>query len=77
MDTLSLYAGFLHTLGWIRGKADVVATRSCKRLIVDMHYEAHIKAIITYHGSVLRDKVSNKDTRTISLTQEQYLQVHT
>jgi hypothetical protein len=39
-------------------RADVVATTSCKKLVVDMHYEARIQAIITYHGSVLGEKVT-------------------
>jgi hypothetical protein len=60
-----------------KAMADVVATTSCKNLIVDMHYETCIQAIITYYGSVLGDKVNTKDTRTISLIQEQYLQVNT
>jgi hypothetical protein len=47
--------------GSIRGQADVVATMSCKKLVVDMHYEAHIEAIIHYHGSILGEKLSNKD----------------
>ena len=38
----------------------MVATTSCKKLVVDMHYEARIQAIITYHGSVLGEKVSKK-----------------
>jgi hypothetical protein len=42
MDTSFLYVGFLQMRGWIRGRADVVATTSCKKLIVDMHYEAQI-----------------------------------
>jgi hypothetical protein len=28
-------------------RADVVATTSCKKLVVDMHYEARIQAIVT------------------------------
>jgi hypothetical protein len=55
----------------------VVATTSCKKLVVDMHYEARIQAIVTYHGSVLGEKVSKKDVRTMSLTPDQYLQVNT
>jgi hypothetical protein len=47
--------------GWNDARADVVATTSCKKLVVDMHYEACIQAIITYHGSVLREKVSKQD----------------
>ena len=56
-------------------RADVVATTSCKKLVVDMHYEARIQAIITYHGSVLGERVTKPQARTMSLTREQYLQV--
>jgi uncharacterized CHY-type Zn-finger protein len=56
-------------------RVDVVATTSCKKLVVDMHYEARIHAIITYHSSVLRERVTKPQARTMSLTREQYLQV--
>jgi hypothetical protein len=56
-----------------RARADVVATIGCKNLVVDMHYEVRIQAIVTYHGSVLGEKVSKQDARTMSLTQDQYL----
>jgi hypothetical protein len=56
-----------------KARADVVATMSCKKLVVDMHYEARIKAIVSYHGSVFGEKVTKKDTRTMSLTRDQYL----
>jgi hypothetical protein len=56
-------------------RADVVATTRCKKLIVDMHYEAQIQAIVTYHGSVLGEKVTKQQARTMSLTRDQYLQV--
>jgi hypothetical protein len=36
-----------------KARADVVATMSCKKLVVDMHYEARIQAIIIYHDSSL------------------------
>jgi hypothetical protein len=49
------------------------ATMGCKKLIVDMHYEARIQAVVTYYDSVFREKVSKKDTRTMSLTPDQYL----
>jgi hypothetical protein len=55
------------------GRADVVATVSCKKLIVDKQYDASIQAIITFHAFVLGEKVSKKDARTISLTRDQYL----
>jgi hypothetical protein len=54
-------------------KADVVATMSCKKLVVDMHYEAQIQAIVSYHGSVLGEKVTKQQARTMSLTRDQYL----
>ncbi|KAL5647207.1 hypothetical protein ACJX0J_041562, partial [Zea mays] len=56
-------------------RADVVSTTCCKKLVVDMHYEARIQAIVTYHGSVLGEKVNKKDARTMSLTPDQYLQM--
>jgi hypothetical protein len=31
---------------------------SCKKLVVDMHYEARIQAIVSYHDSVLGEKVT-------------------
>jgi hypothetical protein len=51
-------------------RADVVATTSCKKLIMDMHYEARIQAIVTYHGSVLRERVTKTQARTMSLTRD-------
>jgi hypothetical protein len=41
-------------------RADVVATTSCKKLVVDMHYEARIQAIVSYHDSVLGEKVTKQ-----------------
>jgi hypothetical protein len=57
--------------------ADVVATTSCKKLVVDMHYEARIQSIVSYHSSVLGEKVTKQEARTMSLTRDQYLQVNT
>jgi hypothetical protein len=56
-------------------RANVVATTSCKKLVVDMHYEARIQAIVSYHGSVLGENVTKQQARTLSLTRDQYLQV--
>jgi hypothetical protein len=39
-------------------RADMVATTSCKKLIVDMHYETQIQAIVNCHGSILGEKVT-------------------
>jgi hypothetical protein len=41
-------------------RANVVATTSCKKLVVDMHYEARIQAIVSYHGSVLGERVTKQ-----------------
>jgi hypothetical protein len=41
-------------------RADVVVSSSCKKLVVNMHYEAQIQAIVTYHGSVLGEKVTKQ-----------------
>jgi hypothetical protein len=57
-------------------RVDVVATMSCKKLVVDMHYEARIQAIASYHDPVLREKVTKQDIRTMLLTRDQYLQVN-
>jgi hypothetical protein len=41
-------------------RVDVVATTSCKKLVVDIHSEARIQAIVSYHGSVLGEKVTKQ-----------------
>jgi hypothetical protein len=58
-------------------RADVVATTSCNKLVVDMHYEARIQAIVSYHSSVLGEKVTKQQARTMWLTRDQYPQVNT
>jgi hypothetical protein len=45
-------------------RADVVATTSCKKLVVDMHYESRIQAIVSYHGSILGKKVTKQQAQT-------------
>jgi hypothetical protein len=49
--------------------ADVVATRCCKKLVVDLHNKARLQAIISFHATVLGEKVTKTDARTISLTE--------
>jgi hypothetical protein len=58
-------------------RADVVATTSYKKLVVDRHYKARFQAIVSYHGSVLGVKVTKQDARTMSLSQDQFLLVNT
>jgi quinolinate synthase len=60
-----------------KARVDVVATTSYNKLVVDMHYEARIQAIISYHGSVLGEKVTKQQAQTMSLTRDKYLQVNT
>jgi hypothetical protein len=43
-----------------KARADAVATTSCKKLVVDLHYEARIQAIVSYHGSVLGERVTKQ-----------------
>ena len=57
-------------------RADVVATKCCKKLIVDMHYEARIQVVVTYHGTVLGTKVTKRDIRSMTLTRDKYLKVN-
>ena len=58
-------------------RADAVATKCYKKLVVDMHYKARIQAVVTYHGTILEKKVTKRDARSMTLTQDQYLQVNT
>ena len=53
-----------------------VAKRFCYNLVADMHYEAHVQAVIVYNADVLSVKVSKAEARNIRLTREQYMQVH-
>ena len=41
-----------------------------------MHHEVRIQAIVTYYGSKLGERKTNKDAREKQLTQEQYLEVN-
>jgi hypothetical protein len=75
MDTSFCMQDFFRCEAGYEARADVVATTSCKKLVVDMHYEARIQAIVSYHGSVLGEKVTKQQARTMSLTRDQYLQV--
>ena len=76
MDTSFCMQDFFRCEAGYEARADVVAPTSCKKLVVDMHYEARIQAIVSYHGSILGEKVTKPQARTMSLTREQYMQVH-
>jgi hypothetical protein len=40
---------FIYEAGY-EARADVVSTLSYKKLVVDVHYEAHIQAIVSLKG---------------------------
>jgi hypothetical protein len=44
-----------------KARADVVATTCCKKLVMDMQYEARIQVIVGYHDSVLGEKLTKQD----------------
>jgi hypothetical protein len=54
-------------------RAEAVLQQACKKLTVDMHYEARPQAIITYHRSILGEK---PEARQMMLTKEQFIAVH-
>lgn len=56
-------------------KAEEVQDRVCKKLVLDMHYEAQIQCVINYSASQLGKKMSKAEARTFKLTQTQYEEV--
>jgi hypothetical protein len=61
-DTSCLYGYimFVCKISSDEGGVDVVATTCYKKLVIGMHYETHIQAIINFHASVLGEKVGKK-----------------
>jgi hypothetical protein len=53
-----------------------VLQQACKKLTVDMHYEACPQAIITYHRSILGEDIKKAEARQMMLTKEQFIAVH-
>jgi hypothetical protein len=56
-------------------KAEAVLTKACKKLVVDIHYEARVQAIVTYHRSILGEDVKKPQARSMTLTPDQYMHV--
>jgi hypothetical protein len=56
-------------------RAEAVLTKACKKLIVDIRYEARVQAIVTYHRSILGEDVKKLQARSMMLTRDQYIQV--
>ena len=57
-------------------RAAVVLAKACKKRITDMHYEARVQAIISYHAIFLGERVTKEAAREKTLTREQYLKVN-
>ena len=51
-------------------QATRVAEKACRKLVKDMHYEARIKAIITYSAEYEGVKINKAQARQMSLTKE-------
>jgi len=54
-----------------------VAYASCKRRVMDLHYESRIQAHIDYNAKFLLRRVNKEEARRMTLTREQYIQVNT
>jgi hypothetical protein len=51
-------------------RAEAVLTKACKKLMVDIRYEARVQAIFTYHRSILGEDVKKPQARSMTLTQD-------
>ena len=56
--------------------APQVAFNVCHKLVLDMHYECRVQAVVTYHAQYLFRKVTKEQARTMSLTKEEYMKVN-
>jgi predicted nucleotidyltransferase len=51
-------------------RAEAVLTKAYKKLVVDIHYEARVQAVITYHRSILGEDVKKPQARSMTLTRD-------
>jgi len=58
------------------GLADRVAHAACRKYVTDMFHEARVQAHIDYYAAARRMTVTKREARQMTLTQEQYLEVH-
>jgi hypothetical protein len=49
-------------------RVEAVLTKACKKLIMDIHYEERVQAIVTYHRSILGEGVKKPRARSMTLT---------
>jgi hypothetical protein len=62
-------------VGGYEEKANKVQETLCKKLVLDMHYEAQIQCVINYFASKFGKVMSKREVRTYKLTREQYEEV--
>ena len=62
--------------GGFEARVEQVTTKAYKKLVIDMHHEVRIQAIVTYYGSKLGERKTKKDAGEMQLTREQYLEVN-
>jgi hypothetical protein len=56
-----------------KARVEAVLTKACKKLVVDIHYEARVQAVVTYHRSILGEDVKKPQARSMTLTWDQYI----
>jgi hypothetical protein len=59
----------------MKAVAELVITKACTKLVVDLHYEGRLQCIINWHRAILREKITKDDARTLQLTRDEYIQV--
>ena len=55
--------------------AELVVTKSCKKLVVQLHHEGRLQCIVNWHRAILGEKITKEDARTMQLTRDEYIQV--
>jgi hypothetical protein len=63
---------FYRLVGRFEEKAEQVQEMVCKKLVLDMHYEAQVQCVINYSAIKWGKKMTKAEVRTYRLTQEQY-----
>jgi hypothetical protein len=66
---------FYRLVGGFEEKAEPVQEMVCKKLVLDMQYEAQVQCIINYSAAKWGKKMTKAEVPTYRLTQEQYEEV--
>jgi hypothetical protein len=76
VDPLLVYMqNFYRLVGGFEEKVEQVQETVCRKLVLDMHYEAQVQCVINYSGAKWGKKMTKAEARTDRLTQEQYEEV--